>query len=98
MSDAGHDAHYVLREQIVDALRADLLGPFGGPDEVLTADAPVTAYPVGVLYPQDVPEPSSEQHPDEEEPEDELDRLGAEDGLDAPMELASGGREEGGAE
>jgi hypothetical protein len=98
MSDDTHDAHYALREQLVDALRADLLGPFGGPDEVLTTDAPVTAYPVGVLYPQDVAEARAGQRQNDDEPGDELDREGAEDGLDTPMELSSPGTEEGGSE
>ena len=64
----GDAAHYELRDELVDALRADLLGPFGGPTELLTTDAPITTYPVGVLYPQ--------QGVDE-------DHAGAEDGNDA---------------
>ncbi|NUT19446.1 MAG: DNA helicase [Hamadaea sp.] len=46
------DAHYELRDGLYAALRSDLVGPLGGPDEVLVTDAPVTAYPVGVLFPQ----------------------------------------------
>ncbi|WIV60608.1 helicase-related protein [Amycolatopsis nalaikhensis] len=46
------DEHYSLRSRLRTALRADLLGPHGGEREVLTADAPITAYPIGVLFPQ----------------------------------------------
>lgn len=51
MSTPDHSAHYDLRRSLRDALRADLLGPQDGPDEVLTNDAPVTAYLIGVLFP-----------------------------------------------
>ncbi|MFG1621645.1 helicase-related protein [Kribbella sp. NPDC049227] len=47
-----HGSHYALRRDLRTALRQDLLGPFDGPDEVLVSDAPVTAYPIGVLFPQ----------------------------------------------
>lgn len=89
MADGAGDLygrHYVLREALVDALRDDLLGPFGGPDEVLTADAPVTAYPVGVLYPQ----PAVAGLPDgsaDHDAGDDPDRMGAQDGLDTPVQL-----------
>ena len=78
-----YDSHYALREELVDALRADLLGPFDGPEEVLTRDAPVTAYPVGVLYPQ----PSTADEPGEPDAGDDADRFGAQDGLDTPAQL-----------
>lgn len=52
MSKPDHGAHYKLRGGIRSALRADLLGPQNGPDEVLANDAPVTAYLVGVLFPR----------------------------------------------
>ena len=45
-----HAAHYAVREELVAQLRRDLLGP-GAPDEVLTQDPPMTAYPIGVLFP-----------------------------------------------
>lgn len=48
---SAHGAHYELRREIRTALRNDLLGPQNGPEEVLTNDAPVTAYLVGVLFP-----------------------------------------------
>jgi hypothetical protein len=47
--------HYALRdEELLQALRADLLGPVGGEHELLTEDAPFAVYPVGVLFPQAV--------------------------------------------
>ncbi|MGW4246260.1 helicase-related protein [Nocardia sp. NPDC004722] len=49
-----HEAHYRVRETVRERVVADLLGPAGGPDEVLTDDQPITAYPTGVLYPQQV--------------------------------------------
>ena len=52
MTEPDHTAHYALCEEIVDALRADLLGPVGGPHEILHDDAPITVYPVGVLFPR----------------------------------------------
>lgn len=52
MSSSRHSAHYALRSDIRNALRSDLLGPQGGPHEVLANDAPVTAYLVGVLFPR----------------------------------------------
>ncbi|MCX4797291.1 helicase-related protein [Streptomyces sp. NBC_01242] len=52
MSGSTHQAHYEVRDSLLDALRQDLLGPVGGVDEVLTDDAPITMYPVGVLFPR----------------------------------------------
>lgn len=52
MSSSTHEAHYQVRDSLLDALRKDLLGPVGGVDEVLTDDAPITMYPVGVLFPR----------------------------------------------
>ncbi|MFI6867262.1 helicase-related protein [Nocardia sp. NPDC050406] len=47
-----HNAHYELRDAIHERLRADLLGPAGGVNELLTDDTPIAAYLTGVLYPQ----------------------------------------------
>ncbi|MFJ8859526.1 helicase-related protein [Streptomyces sp. NPDC102451] len=58
MSGHTHQAHYELRDSLVDALREDLLGPVGGAEEVLTDDAPITMYPVGVLFPRPRPDRS----------------------------------------
>jgi hypothetical protein len=52
MTGSTHDQHYDLRTRLRSTLRADLLGPLSGDDEVLSNDAPITAYPVGVLFPQ----------------------------------------------
>ncbi|MDX3585634.1 helicase-related protein [Streptomyces europaeiscabiei] len=52
MTVSRHAAHYALRTELRAALRADLLGPQGGEDEILATDAPITAYPIGVLFPQ----------------------------------------------
>lgn len=60
MSEATHQAHYEVRHALIDALRKDLLGPVGGVDEVLTDDAPITMYPVGVLFPRSRVEPPVE--------------------------------------
>ncbi|MEU6368433.1 helicase-related protein [Streptomyces sp. NPDC046931] len=51
-----HAEHYRVREELVARLRRELLGPdvVAGDDpvEVLTQDAPITRYPVGVLFPR----------------------------------------------
>ncbi|MEU1211376.1 helicase-related protein [Streptomyces sp. NPDC005790] len=58
MSGSTHQAHYEVRDSLLEALRQDLLGPVGGVDEVLTDDAPITMYPVGVLFPRSRPDGS----------------------------------------
>ncbi|MEV5146016.1 helicase-related protein [Streptomyces sp. NPDC052727] len=51
-----HAEHYRVREELVARLRRELLGPDveagDDPVDILTQDAPVTRYPVGVLFPQ----------------------------------------------
>lgn len=51
-----HAEHYRVREELVARLRRELLGPdvVAGDDpvEVLTQDAPITRYPIGVLFPR----------------------------------------------
>jgi hypothetical protein len=74
VTESRHAAHYALREEIRAALRADLLGPQGGTEEVLATDTPITAYPIGVLFPQ-VAEP---------------DPIAAEDGADTPPDVVRG--------
>jgi hypothetical protein len=54
VSTPKHQAHYALRDELADALRRDLLGPVQGEHEILTGDAPITVYPVGVLFPREV--------------------------------------------
>ncbi|MDQ0991112.1 hypothetical protein QFZ74_002340 [Streptomyces sp. V3I7] len=50
-----HAEHYRVREELVARLRRELLGPDveagDDPVEVLTQDAPITRYPIGVLFP-----------------------------------------------
>ncbi|MFD7444619.1 helicase-related protein [Streptomyces sp. NPDC059909] len=52
MTKSPHDEHYEFRDELVDRLALDLMGPKGGADELL-ADPPVTTYPIGVLFPRD---------------------------------------------
>ncbi|MCM1937271.1 DNA helicase [Streptomyces sp. G3] len=83
-----HTAHYQLRSDLRAALRKDLLGPHGGEEETLTDDAPITAYPIGVLFPQasagdDGTQPSLS--------------LGDEDGVDTPPDVVLGDDAEQGA-
>lgn len=51
-----HAEHYRVREELVARLRRELLGPDteagDDPVEVLTQDAPITRYPIGVLFPR----------------------------------------------
>ena len=65
MSTSRHTAHYALRSKIREALSFDLLGPKGGPEEVLANDAPITAYLVGVIFPRAGGEPSAFNQSDE---------------------------------
>ncbi|MFE7596466.1 helicase-related protein [Streptomyces sp. NPDC057494] len=85
MTAPDHRAHYELRDELVESLRRDLLGPVGGLDEVLEDDAPVTMYPVGVLFPRAKAE-DARTEPGELE--------SARDGLDSPSEPARGTGEE----
>ncbi|MCM1970845.1 helicase-related protein [Streptomyces sp. G1] len=51
-----HAEHYRVREELVAGLRRELLGPDveagDDPVEILTQDAPITRYPIGVLFPR----------------------------------------------
>ncbi|MFE1012393.1 helicase-related protein [Streptomyces sp. NPDC058794] len=51
-----HAEHYRVREELVAGLRRELLGPDveagDDPVEILTQDAPITRYPIGVLHPR----------------------------------------------
>ncbi|MFI8997904.1 helicase-related protein [Streptomyces sp. NPDC053542] len=85
-----HAAHYALRTELRDALRSDLLGPHGGAEEVLTDDAPITAYPIGVLFPR----PSAGETENGMQP---TPTLGDEDGADTPPDVVSGDDGEQGA-
>ncbi|MFI1382043.1 helicase-related protein [Embleya sp. NPDC020886] len=46
-----HTEHRMFRDQLVDELRADVLGPTGGTNEVLS-DTPITSYITGILFPR----------------------------------------------
>ncbi|WP_410601811.1 helicase-related protein [Amycolatopsis sp. lyj-90] len=74
MTTSPHAAHYSLRTELRAALRADLLGPQGDAEEILASDAPVTAYPIGVLFPQI----------------EESDQPAEEDGVDTPPDIIRG--------
>ena len=52
-----------VREMLIDELRADIVGPRGGPEEVLPSrESPLRGYMSGILFPRHVP-------PDEEDNE-----------------------------
>ncbi|WP_140394540.1 hypothetical protein, partial [Streptomyces recifensis] len=74
-------AHYHLRSDLRAALRKDLLGPHGTEQEVLTDDAPITAYPIGVLFPQPSADDIDAQQPL---------TLDEEDGVDTPPDVVAG--------
>ncbi|MFZ3497843.1 helicase-related protein [Streptomyces sp. 5.8] len=83
MTESRHSAHYALRTGLRDALRADLLGPQEGEHEILSSDAPITTYPIGVLFPQSdgkVPPTAVED-----------------DGVDTPADVVRGDDSEQGA-
>ncbi|MFF9405871.1 helicase-related protein [Streptomyces anandii] len=67
-----HAAHYAARQSLVDQLRRDLLGP-GAADEVLTQDAPITTYPIGVLFPRGTDTVAEQEIADEAAEVDGLD-------------------------
>ncbi|MDX3524434.1 helicase-related protein [Streptomyces scabiei] len=80
MSGSTHQAHYEMCDSLLGALRQDLLGPVGGPDEVLTDDAPITMYPVGVLFPRSQPDRPGSSAPSGPAEQGELES--ERDGLD----------------
>ncbi|MEU1123032.1 helicase-related protein [Streptomyces sp. NPDC005899] len=89
MSGSTHQAHYEVRDALLGSLRQDLLGPVGGPDEVLTDDAPITMYPVGVLFPRS--RPSGTDSPSPGRPTEEGELESERDGLDT---VALGARQD----
>ena len=67
-----YEAHYAFRDQVVEALERDLMGP-GAPDEVI-GDPPITRYVAGILFPQggeavDGPEDTDEEDPTSDDAE-----------------------------
>nr|WP_225954050.1 helicase-related protein [Kibdelosporangium phytohabitans] len=63
-----------MRNALHTTLRADLVGPQAGECEILATDAPITAYPIGVLFPQS----------------DDPGLVAAEDGVDKPPDVVRG--------
>ncbi|MFE1781245.1 helicase-related protein [Streptomyces sp. NPDC059506] len=89
---AGHADHYALRDEIVESLRKDLLGPAGGEDDILKDDAPITAYPIGVLFPRQVDKETEREKRAEDDGQDEaplVRRDGEESVQDAAVSLAN---------
>lgn len=71
MTKRRYEEHYRFRDELVDRLALDLVGPMDDSDQIL-ADPPVTTYPVGVLFPrsaqeqqEELSEWESEQDPDQ---------------------------------
>lgn len=77
--------YYEFRDQVVKALRADLLGPAEA-TEILT-DLPATQYSVGILFPQSTESETSSggNFSDEENSQEDYD----DHGDDAPVALAN---------
>ncbi|MDY0810104.1 helicase-related protein [Kitasatospora purpeofusca] len=73
MNDSPYTAHYGMCDSLLEALRSDLLGPLGGEEEVLTDDAPITVYPIGVLFPRTRPDEIRPEVPELEAERDGLD-------------------------
>ncbi|MER5477771.1 helicase-related protein [Streptomyces sp. NPDC002734] len=82
-----HAAHYEARDSLLVQLRRDLMGP-GAPDEVLTHDAPITTYPIGVLFPR----------PADGKAEEEMKGDNREQEADVAPEIRAGDVEERGLE
>ncbi|MGZ3099380.1 helicase-related protein [Streptomyces sp. H72] len=84
-----HAEHYRVREELVTRLRRELLGPDveagDDPVEVLTQDAPITRYPIGVLYPR-----AADREAQERVTEDAAEQ----EGLDEPPVLSHDSPEE----
>lgn len=75
--------HYRLRNQVVDALVRDLVGPQGPHEAEIISDPPITRYLSGILYPQteDSIDPFQDQ-----DPADEYDETAA---ADPPVAMAN---------
>jgi hypothetical protein len=68
LTTAMHD-QYAFREELLESLRRDLVGP-ASEEEVIT-DPPVTRYAIGILFPQDAGVVDAEEDVDAEEGDDE---------------------------
>lgn len=82
---ASLDNYYKFRDQIVEALRTDLLGPAETAEVI--SDLPATQYSVGILFPQSTQSDSLSggNFADEENSEEAY----GDDGDDAPVALAN---------
>jgi hypothetical protein len=74
-------SRYHVRDQLVEALERDLVGPHE--EEETLADAPFATYVTGVLYPADAGTPGVEQEVDESDDSDETTYA------DPPVSLAN---------
>ncbi|MEU3493656.1 helicase-related protein [Kitasatospora cineracea] len=90
MSESTRQAHYEVCDSLLEALRSDLLGPVGGPDEVLTDDAPITMYPVGVLFPRARPQQGRAELSEQEQEQDGLDSAPFDRGADEEQSVDLG--------
>jgi hypothetical protein len=82
--------YYEFREQIVDALRTDLLGP--AEVEEIIDDLPATQYSVGILFPQSKAGDSRENKSltgGDFAPEENSEEVYGDEGDDAPVALAN---------
>lgn len=59
------DEQYAFRAALVERLEQDLVGPSGGPEEVLD-DAPITTYASGILFPSAANQPNLEADVDDQ--------------------------------
>ncbi|GAQ57802.1 helicase-related protein [Streptomyces acidiscabies] len=90
-----HAEHYRVRDELVRRLRRELLGPDveagDDPSEVLTQEAPITRYPIGVLFPRSGGSEDAAEH----DGVDESPLLGRNDSEEAdgpPEPPTAGGR------
>ncbi|MFI9613675.1 helicase-related protein [Streptomyces sp. NPDC052023] len=86
-----HAEHYRVREELVSRLRRELLGPDveagDDPVELLTQDAPITRYPIGVLFPRAADREARRRLSEDAAEEEELDAAPLLSG-DSPEEVS----------
>ena len=80
--------HYAFRDELVDRVRADVLGPVDGDAEVLTEE-PATAYITGVLYPRDRGRGLSDERRSEEDVDLASAAASSEDVLEPGVAMAN---------
>ncbi|MCK9250715.1 MAG: hypothetical protein M0P31_17275 [Solirubrobacteraceae bacterium] len=81
MTGHGFDSKYAVRGQLVDRLRADLVGP--SDEHELLEDAPFATYIAGAIYPRTAAEVRPEDELDEHDDDDEATYA------DPPVSLAN---------